>query len=1016
MEHDVWDLPYNQTCAGFSDRFNLAWATVRGSRLVPRFNVALVKCFLGEHLACLGSQVIATLSLVVQPLVIQSFLQYLQGEPISMGISNGYALMALLVAATSLQTIFLNYAFFIEAKIGVSMRSVTMDMVYQKPLKLSSSARQLTTSGEIVTLMSSDSERICEAATDGLWIIVSPFTLFCAVALVGAYFGGWAALSAFWSDGVCPHCLGVACHRHRLTTEILQGIRVMKFYAWEPAISHRLTLLRQKETRFLRRLNLLRVVNVEFLFLAPVFVGAAVLSTYIGLGNAIDSTQIFTLIAFVNMSRQALYNCPRTIAGISEGIGAGRRLDIFFDLEEQTPPAMLPIASGTIRFQSASLAWQSTPPICLSNLNLTIAPGSLVMVVGSVGAGKSSLISAILGEMHLVQGSVDVHGSVALVSQEPWIRNDTVRGNILFEDAYDASWYKTVLQAVQLEADMRLLPAGDKTEIGEQGINLSGGQKARVNLARALYKRESNVLLLDDPLSAVDVHVAKAIFDQAIEGLARGKTRIMAMNSHYQFLQRADRIVVMENGSIVGDGTFAELYSAFPQFLNRPSDKAKSTDETFLDENVPKAHAMMEAPHRASEVSAVEDDTAVLIIEEDRAKGIVSKKTYFDYFGHVGFNGWVVSFSLVFMFAFGQTMGVAVDWWQGYWAARYYAVSVATYHGVFYGFVVATICFFAGRCGLLATYTSRCSENMHNQLLRCVLRAPINLFFDVTPVGRILNRFSRDLDIVDSLLPNLFLDILQTFFIAASSMLVCAVSSIYVALSFLPVIGPFYVMGEFFKKSSRELKRLEGVSRSPIFSSFAETLDGVQTIRAFKMDRHFIRQNRKAVDTNAKFLFALVGVGRWFSVRTYLVSVLLIAIMLTVIINIRHSISATTAGLALTNSLALLPMVQWFIRLYDMVESAMTAVERLLHFKTIPEEAPETTLHDPAFASWPSKGAVQFQNLKLRYRPDLPLVLHGITLDIQGGEKIGICGRTGAGKSSLMIALFRISEFDSGTI
>ncbi|CAK4112910.1 unnamed protein product, partial [Aphanomyces euteiches] len=638
------------------------------------------------------------------------------------------------------------------------------------------------------------------------------------------------------------------------------------------------------------------------------------------------------------------------------------------------------------------------------------------MVVGSVGAGKSSLISAILGEMHLVQGSVDVHGSVALVSQEPWIRNDTVRGNILFEDAYDASWYKTVLQAVQLEADMRLLPAGDKTEIGEQGINLSGGQKARVNLARALYKRESNVLLLDDPLSAVDVHVAKAIFDQAIEGLARGKTRIMAMNSHYQFLQRADRIVVMENGSIVGDGTFAELYSAFPQFLNRPSDKAKSTDETFLDENVPKAHAMMEAPHRASEVSAVEDDTAVLIIEEDRAKGIVSKKTYFDYFGHVGFNGWVVSFSLVFMFAFGQTMGVAVDWWQGYWAARYYAVSVATYHGVFYGFVVATICFFAGRCGLLATYTSRCSENMHNQLLRCVLRAPINLFFDVTPVGRILNRFSRDLDIVDSLLPNLFLDILQTFFIAASSMLVCAVSSIYVALSFLPVIGPFYVMGEFFKKSSRELKRLEGVSRSPIFSSFAETLDGVQTIRAFKMDRHFIRQNRKAVDTNAKFLFALVGVGRWFSVRTYLVSVLLIAIMLTVIINIRHSISATTAGLALTNSLALLPMVQWFIRLYDMVESAMTAVERLLHFKTIPEEAPETTLHDPAFASWPSKDAVQFQNLKLRYRPDLPLVLHGITLDIQGGEKIGICGRTGAGKSSLMIALFRISEFDSGTI
>ncbi|KAH9178081.1 hypothetical protein AeNC1_017475, partial [Aphanomyces euteiches] len=680
-------------------------------------------------------------------------------------------------------------------------------------------------------------------------------------------------------------------------------------------------------------------------------------------------------------------------------------------LEEQPARLFSDNVPGTVRLVHATLAWQSTPPICLSNLTLTIAPGSLVMVVGSVGAGKSSLISAILGEMHLVQGSVDVHGSVALVSQEPWIRNDTVRGNILFEDAYEASWYKTVLQAVQLEADMRLLPAGDKTEIGEQGINLSGGQKA-------CTEHGSNVLLLDDPLSAVDVHVAKAIFDQAIDGLARGKTRIMAMNSHYQFLQRADRIVVMENGSIVGDGTFAELYSAFPQFLNRPSDKARANSPAKLSVVEPhRRHVPHDAlEHRKSEASSVMDGDAVLIIEEDRVKGTVGKQTYLDYFSHVGFNGWLVSVSLVVMFGVGQTMRVAVDWWQGHWASQFTTTSVSTSHGIFYGFVSATAFFFFARCNLLVTYTSRCSENMHHELLRCVLRAPINLFFDITPVGRILNRFSRDLDIVDSLLPNLFLDILEYLFVLLGALAICAVSSFYVALGYIPVLVVFYYAGEFFKKSSRELKRLEGVSRSPIFSSFAETLDGIHTIRAFGMTERFTLQNRRAVDTNSKILFALVGSGRWFSIRMDMAATIMITIILAVLVSLKGVISSTVAGLALTYSVVLVSTIQWVIRLFDLAESAMTAVERLLHFKTIPEEAPETTLHDPAFASWPSKGAVQFQNLKLRYRPDLPLVLHGITLDIQGGEKIGICGRTGAGKSSLMIALFRISEFDSGTI
>ncbi|KAF0756829.1 hypothetical protein AaE_004475, partial [Aphanomyces astaci] len=731
------------------------------------------------------------------------------------------------------------------------------------------------------------------------------------------------------------------------------------------------------------------------------------------------------------MSRQALYNFPRAIAGISEGLGAGRRLDEYLNLEEQhtTRPVLSAASEGAVCIQNATLSWKADSPPCLASINVTIAPGSLVIVVGSVGAGKSSLLSALLGEMHLVCGSVSVDGTLALVSQEPWIRNATVRDNILFEGAYDGDWYKAVLDAVQLHVDMKLLPAGDRTEIGEQGINLSGGQKARVNLARAMYKTtQSNVLLLDDPLSAVDVHVAKAIFDQAIRGLARHTTRIMVMNSHYQFLRQADRILVMEGGQIVGDGTFAELLPVFPQFLNRHDEEDDveevaqvpwGTAPPTLPAAVATASPAVEVDgvsRRKSDASTIAADDAVLIMDEDRTMGTVAKKTYLDYFSHVGINGWFVAFSLVFMFGFGQAVRIGVDWWQGHWAASFATSPTPLYHGIFYILVVAATAFFVARCLVLVLYTSRCSENMHNQLLQCVLRAPVNLYFDVTPVGRILNRFARDVDILDSLLPNLFLDVLETSCVLVGALVVCATSSVFVALSYVPVIVVFYVAGQFFTKSSRELKRLEGVSRSPIFSSFAETLDGIQTIRAFRMETRFTLQNREAVDSNAKYLFALVGAGRWLSLRMDTLSMGLIAVILCVLVAVKGTISPTVAGLTIIYSLALLSTVQWVIRLVDMIESAMTAVERLLHFKTIPSEALDVTHHDPSRTSCPLLGAVEFRNLHLRYRPDLPLVLRGISLNIHGGEKVGIVGRTGAGKSSLMIALFRISEFDTGSI
>ncbi|KAF0692507.1 hypothetical protein As57867_016372, partial [Aphanomyces stellatus] len=320
MAYDVWDLATPDTCAGMYDRFLAAWSPT------TRVSTALVRCFRRDLVAAGAFLTLSILSQVVQPLLVQGMLEYLADEPVSLGIANGYALMALMVTTTFFQSLFLNYGYFLSTKVGINMRSVAMDVVYQKALRLSASARHATTSGEIVTLMSSDSERLLEAANDGLWIVVAPLAFVCSIALTWIYFGVWPAASGTAATVVVLlgsshlaakigatrlRVTSITEERVKVTSEMLQGIRVMKFYAWEPAIMRRLEALRQHEASLLRRLNFYRVLNVEFLFLSPVFVGAAVLSTYIGLGNTLDSTRIFTMIAVINLGRIALYHFPR---------------------------------------------------------------------------------------------------------------------------------------------------------------------------------------------------------------------------------------------------------------------------------------------------------------------------------------------------------------------------------------------------------------------------------------------------------------------------------------------------------------------------------------------------------------------------------------------------------------------------------------------------------------------------------------------------------------------------------
>ncbi|KAG1709638.1 hypothetical protein DVH05_020294 [Phytophthora capsici] len=476
---------------------------------------------------------------------------------------------------------------------------------------------------------------------------------------------------------------------------------------------------------------------------------------------------------------------------------------------------------------------------------------------------------------------------------------------------------------------------------------------------------------------------------------------------------RAEKVLVVRNGVIAGDGTYEEVVTTFPELRMTHVGTVRSNEEKAKQTPVEKA-----TNTTRSKLDEEDEDVRQLIQEEDRIRGTVTGAVYKTYFDESGMNGLVVIFLIIVFYTVSQAVRVVVDWWPGYWAKN---MPDPTYSGEsfalwYVGLIVLATLLTLGRALYMTETCVRTSKNLHNELFRRVLAAPVNRYFDVTPVGRVLNRFSNDLDLLDSSLPKDYQILVQHSSMALGSLVVSAFASYWIAVAYVPIIVIFFVTGQYFKKTSCEVKRLEGVTRTPVYNLFSETLSGLQTIRAFKMQSTFERLNKKVVDENANFYITFWSAGRWLAARLDMLSVVIIVVVTAYLVSTKGQLSAMTAGISLTYSLMLTSVVQWVMRSVDRVDSAMTSVERLLHFRQIPQEEDSPNCIPIDTAAWPSQGAVKFDNLCLKYRPELPLVLRGVCMDVHGGEKVGICGRTGAGKSSLMIALFRICEFHSGSV
>lgn len=685
---------------------------------------------------------------------------------------------------------------------------------------------------------------------------------------------------------------------------------------------------------------------------------------------------------------------------------------------------------------------EAKPPT-LSGLGVQLKSGTLTVVLGPVGSGKTSLLLGILGDMPRLRGRVVVRGEVVYCAQEPWIQNRTLKDNILFGRPFDQALYEQVLSACALGADLEQLPAGDATEIGERGINLSGGQKARIALARACYSAGcavSPTVLLDDPVAAVDAEVGAHLMRECVAGLlARWKCTTVLVTHHVHHALVADHVI-----RLAPDGTIAKQGqpSSFPDLGSSPAPSPAITrraDSEGAAAGKPKKAAKQTSGDRSgggsgrtapadgngrAQSEASGKSTGKIIAAEDRERGVVAMGLWFSYAAALGYTSMAV---LIGIYSLSQVFTYGSSWWLTQWAADTFPTQS---HGQpwFYMAIYAAASMVAAalilvRAAVLTLASIRAARKIQAEAITAVFKAPIG-FFDSTPLGRIVNRFSGDVEKVDVQISGQFMQLFLNLFSLIGTIVVLALSSAFVLGSLLPLSIIYVLCAKYYRASARELQRLESISRSPIYTAFSEALQGAPTIAAMRAAPRFAAESVARFDVNTQAAFISFGANRWLSVRLEFLSNVLLA--LTAVLAVVSYLaaggsggkaSAGLAGLALSYAPGMTDTLNNMLRNFTTLETMMVAVERLFEYSKLPPEEPvDKPTRKAAPPGWPAAGGIVFAHVRMGYRPGLPDVLCDLDLAIQPAEKVGIVGRTGAGKSSILVALFRMGELRAGSI
>lgn len=925
---------------------------------------------------------------LAQPLLIRYLVLFIKDQS-GLPWYAGYLFGLGLFIASILQAMISQQMFFRNSRLGMRVRNGLSSALYQHLLTTNTAALHGTTAAQMINLVSNDVGKFEELsmfvhtpflatlealAAFGLiaWLIGLPTLFGCAVliALVPIQLIFSRQFSRYRN-------ITMASTDKRVQTihELVNGCQIIKMYNWEKAMERRVREARRRELSNITNVSWLRAINVAIAFASLPLIALATFGGSWLMDRTLLSEDIFTTIAFFVMVRVPVtIGLPTAIEKFSEARVSARRIDQFMQLarvSDQRPYMEDENEENLIRMEGASFSWSDTP--ALISLNLKIKRGALIGVKGSIGAGKSTLLAGLLNEINLVSGQLQRNvNSTSYAPQLAWIFPGTIRANILLGKAMDHQRYKNVIKACCLDNDLANFgQTGDLLIIGDRGVNLSGGQKARISLARALYA-DADVYLLDDPLAAVDPKVAKHIFDQCIgpRSFLRDKTRIFVTHQT-NFLVETDQII------IVTDGRINECQMAH---LSNVSSEAAALADNKEQDWVP---------------NATMTDNNSIVKEETSVLGAIDWRVWFKLFTAPPLRCFGLSLMIIFML-----MNEAVYDFSNVWLALWSNKDKSEQRSSFYAYVylaavASTLIIAIIRVSYAYYIMLRGSTYLHNRMLKGMLSTSLR-FFESNPTGRILNRASKDQQVLDQLLPFAFIDTMQYLLMIIGSISVIGRTNPWVLLVLIPLLPAVLWLRRFYIHASRQLKRLESVTRSPIYTHFSSSFDGLTSIRAFHVQEDFLNMLMMKIDANSRASFVVSTSAYWFGLRLDFIVSFLTLVTAVLAVAVRHQIDASTAALSVTYCISLTGLFPWAMRQSAEAENFMTSAERIHEYGQLaPEEQQQSNALLESAEDWPSRGRIEFKDYTFRYRPELDPVLTNLNLQIESQEKIGIIGRTG---------------------